>query len=471
MDHENTHGGGDDQGSLLSQSMRLEVPKFNGTDPENWIFAIYEYFDLIATLNEQRLQIVAFNMEGDVAECFHGMSVLDPYRWLEDLKLEEEVELTEYVFKKFETQEKLQNELTKFYDYPKFAAPFREADKYFHFHNSGLQPQKVMDMQDSLDGKAEVLLDLNRLSEDGTMALSTYALCSSGSDWVTVQGMWIDGKKVEPDTLSWVKMFDVGTKREPPDVVLKYESVTKTTTVSWQGNRTRVVVAAMAGPYPGGGCSHGWRLSEPSRDDHLDLMGCLMVYLMENNVTCLILLMFERGLGPQAFTEITICLWDKERRRDRIDQTREKFTQMVGCQQQHQMVTEVSHVLLANAMRMPDTYKNNETGHTSKKGRTMPLQGAQAVAPTPSTASTLRKRRIAPTSAAGRHCGFTCESKYNARLKEKYNNTATSSKLRGHLLYPLQQHQECIQDHRKSTTPSIIAVAFAPVSNQSNVLD
>ncbi|PWA60133.1 EF-hand domain pair [Artemisia annua] len=92
----------------------------------------------------------------------------------------------------------------------------------------------------------------------------------------------------------------------------------------------------------------------------------------------------------------------------------------------------------------------------------MPLQGAQAVAPTPSTASTLRKRRIAPTSATGRHCGFTCESKYNARLKEKYNNTATSSKLRGHLLYPLQQHQECIQDRRKSTTPSIIAVAFAP---------
>ncbi|PWA58748.1 prolyl oligopeptidase family protein [Artemisia annua] len=261
---ENTHGGGDDQGSLLSWSMRLEVPKFNGTDPERWIFAIYEYFDLIATPNEQQIQIVAFNLEGDVTEwfrwmsqarledqwlttsiakgdinsgepvvkvlrhddlgriyttkscaSFHGMSVLDPYRWLEDPKLEEvhefvkkEVELTEYVLKKFETQEKLHDKLTKFYDYQKFAAPFREADKYFYFHNSGLQPQKVMDMQDSLDGKAEVL------SEDGTIALSTYALSSSGSDWVTVQGMWIDGKKVEPDTLSWVKMSDVEPKRE-----------------------------------------------------------------------------------------------------------------------------------------------------------------------------------------------------------------------------------------------------------------
>ncbi|PWA91906.1 protein phosphatase 2A regulatory B subunit family protein [Artemisia annua] len=32
----------------------------------------------------------------------------------------------------------------------------------------------------------------------------------------------------------------------------------------------------LAEPYPGGGCSHGWRLSEPSRDDHLDLVGQLV---------------------------------------------------------------------------------------------------------------------------------------------------------------------------------------------------
>nr|GEW46882.1 hypothetical protein [Tanacetum cinerariifolium] len=31
------HGGGGDQGSLLPRSMRLDVPKFNGADPESWI--------------------------------------------------------------------------------------------------------------------------------------------------------------------------------------------------------------------------------------------------------------------------------------------------------------------------------------------------------------------------------------------------------------------------------------------------
>lgn len=66
-----------------------------------------------------------------------------------------------------------------------------------------------------MDGKAEVLLDPNRLSDDGTVALSVcsvsedakylaYAISSSGSDWVTIKVMRIEDKNVLPDTISWV---------------------------------------------------------------------------------------------------------------------------------------------------------------------------------------------------------------------------------------------------------------------------
>ncbi|GJZ45276.1 prolyl endopeptidase-like protein [Tanacetum coccineum] len=41
----------------------------------------------------------------------------------------------------------LHDKLIKSYEYPNFGASFREAEKYFYFHNSGLQPQKVMYMQ------------------------------------------------------------------------------------------------------------------------------------------------------------------------------------------------------------------------------------------------------------------------------------------------------------------------------------
>lgn len=69
--------------------------------------------------------------------------------------------------------------------------------------------------QKNLDGEAEVLLDPNKLSDDGTVALSmasiskdgqylAYGLSASGSDWVTIKVMKVDDRTPEPDTLSWV---------------------------------------------------------------------------------------------------------------------------------------------------------------------------------------------------------------------------------------------------------------------------
>lgn len=41
------HGSGGDHGNLIPRSMRFDIPKFNGTDPDSWIFAIKEYFELL----------------------------------------------------------------------------------------------------------------------------------------------------------------------------------------------------------------------------------------------------------------------------------------------------------------------------------------------------------------------------------------------------------------------------------------
>ncbi|RYR48721.1 hypothetical protein Ahy_A07g034786 isoform C [Arachis hypogaea] len=171
-----------------------------------------------------RLQYPTARRDDSIVEDYHGVKVADPYRWLEDPDVEEvkefvekQVQLTNSVLQQCETRSKLSEKITKLFDHPRYHAPFRRGDKYFYFHNSGLQPQDTLYVQDSLEGEPEVLLDPNALSEDGTISLNTlsisedakylaYGLSSSGSDWVTIKVMRIADKNVEPDTLSWVSV-------------------------------------------------------------------------------------------------------------------------------------------------------------------------------------------------------------------------------------------------------------------------
>ncbi|GJR96491.1 ty3-gypsy retrotransposon protein [Tanacetum coccineum] len=82
-------GGGGDQG-LLPRSMRLDVPKFTGADPDAWLFAIQEYFTLLNAPADQRLRIVGFNLEGAAAEWFRWMSrnglITDWERFVENVR-------------------------------------------------------------------------------------------------------------------------------------------------------------------------------------------------------------------------------------------------------------------------------------------------------------------------------------------------------------------------------------------------
>lgn len=84
------------------------------------------------------------------------------------------------------------------------------------FVNLGLD----LRVQDTVEGEGKVLLDPNTLSPDGTVALSTrkfsedaefmaYGLSSSGSDWITIKVMRVKDRVVQPDTLSWVRYWNL----------------------------------------------------------------------------------------------------------------------------------------------------------------------------------------------------------------------------------------------------------------------
>jgi prolyl oligopeptidase len=58
-----------------------------------------------------------------------------------------QAELAETVLAGCPDRENLRREVTRLFDHPRHAAPFRRGNKYFHFHNTGLQAQSVLYMQ------------------------------------------------------------------------------------------------------------------------------------------------------------------------------------------------------------------------------------------------------------------------------------------------------------------------------------
>ncbi len=113
----------------------------------------------------------------DVAEDFHGVSVPDPYRWLEDAGSEETkswVDAQNAVTQSFlatcDTRESLRARLTQLWNYERYSVPFLVGGRFFYFKNNGLQNQAVLFMDE------KELLDPNKLSESGTVALGVLSV-------------------------------------------------------------------------------------------------------------------------------------------------------------------------------------------------------------------------------------------------------------------------------------------------------
>lgn len=157
-------------------------------------------------------------------DTYFGTTIPDPYRWLENDAspettkwVEEQNKVTFEYLEKIPYRQKVKDRLEKLFNYPKYSSPFRRGDSYFFFKNDGLQNQSVAYIQKGLDGKAEVLLDPNTFSTDGTSRLGAfsvskdgkylaYGISQGGSDWQTYYVMDIASKKVLPDTIEWVKV-------------------------------------------------------------------------------------------------------------------------------------------------------------------------------------------------------------------------------------------------------------------------
>jgi prolyl oligopeptidase len=161
--------------------------------------------------------------KGDVVDEYHGTKVPDPYRWLEELDspetrewVEAENKVTGAYLDAIPARGPIKARLTKLWDYEKFTAPDEKGDRYFYGYNTGLQNQSVLFSAESLGGEAKVLIDPNKLSDDGTVALAglsitddgkriAYALAEAGSDWTTWKVRDVETGEDAEDLIKWSK--------------------------------------------------------------------------------------------------------------------------------------------------------------------------------------------------------------------------------------------------------------------------
>jgi len=118
--------------------------------------------------------------DSTVVDNYFGISVRDIYRPLENdtaaatlawVKAENAV--TDAYMNGIPFLGKLRSRMAQIVNYKATSLPSLEKDgKYYYFENDGSQNQSVLYVKDTLTGEGRVLLDPNKLSKDGTVALS-----------------------------------------------------------------------------------------------------------------------------------------------------------------------------------------------------------------------------------------------------------------------------------------------------------
>ncbi|MFZ1142163.1 MAG: prolyl oligopeptidase family serine peptidase [Candidatus Sulfotelmatobacter sp.] len=125
--------------------------------------------------------------EKPVIDIFHGTKVLDNYRWLEDGKnpetqkwVEEEMAYTRGILDRLAGRDAINKRLTELLSIGSVTPPMIAGRHYFYTKREGMQNQPVLYVRDGLNGPDRVLVDANKLSADGTIALDWYYPSETG---------------------------------------------------------------------------------------------------------------------------------------------------------------------------------------------------------------------------------------------------------------------------------------------------
>src|SRR6266496_5613745 len=165
-----------------------------------------------------------------VQDKIQGHTITDPYRWLEDASsadtqrwVHDELAYTRSVLDPLPGRDELHKRLSTLLTIGTISAPQLGGKYYFYTKREGSQNQPVLFVREGLNGRDRVLVDVNALAADGTVAL----------DWWTPSE---DGKYVAYGTspsgseMSTLHLIETATGKTLPDEIER----TRAASIAWK---------------------------------------------------------------------------------------------------------------------------------------------------------------------------------------------------------------------------------------------
>jgi len=167
-----------------------------------------------------------------VEDTVQGHKISDPYRWLEDPNspdtqeyVRQELAYTRSILDPLPGREQIQKRLTQLVSIGTITAPQVAGQDYFYTRRGGAQNQPILLVREGVHGKDRVLVDVNILASDGTVALDwwfpskdgkyvAYGTSASGSEESTLHLIESATGKLLSDTIDRTRFASVAWKKD-----------------------------------------------------------------------------------------------------------------------------------------------------------------------------------------------------------------------------------------------------------------
>ncbi len=169
-------------------------------------------------------------MTDQVKDNYHGVEVIDPYRWLEDQHspatrawIDAQNRYTQSLLDAWPQREELKRRVAGLLKIESIDVPTEHNDRLFFIKRAADQDQGVLYVRKNRGGTDEVLVDPNPLSADHTVSVTlenvsddgtlvAYGLRQGGEDEVTVHLLDVDKRTELPDVLPKARYDDIAIK-------------------------------------------------------------------------------------------------------------------------------------------------------------------------------------------------------------------------------------------------------------------